>query len=243
MADQTMQRAIAEWRTVLGTAAVKSDQDHLSGAERATFQTSQKILAILRPTDRQQVCDALRVANKHGVPVYPVSSGKNWGYGSRVPVVTNCALLDLSRMDQIVEFSEELGYVTVEPGVTQKALFHFLKAKKSKLWMDATGSSPDCSLIGNAMERGFGHTAYGDHYSHICGLEVVLPSGEVIETGFSGLPGARTGPVYRWGMGPSLDGLFSQSNFGIVTAMTIWLMPAPEYFQSFFFQCDREDGL
>ena len=49
-------------------------------------------------------------------------------------------------MNRIVEFSEELGYVTVEPGVTQAQLMDFLAEHKSKLWMDATGASPDCSL-------------------------------------------------------------------------------------------------
>jgi 4-cresol dehydrogenase (hydroxylating) len=191
MAELQQQRAIfdaiAAWTAVLGSACVVSDLIHRSAAERATFQTSQKIPVILRPVDRQQVSEIVRIANRYGVPLYPVSSGKNWGYGSRVPPVTDCALLDLSRMDQIVEFNEQLGYVTVQPGVTQKALIKFLKHQKSKLWMDATGSSPDCSLIGNAMERGFGHTPYGDHFSHVCGLEVVLASGEIVETGYAPL--------------------------------------------------------
>lgn len=247
MAERQQQRAIEdaieEWTAVLGSAYVISDVTHRGAAERATFETGQKIPVILRPLDPQQVSQTVGIANRHGIPLYPVSSGKNWGYGSRVPPVTGCALVDLSRMDQIVEFNEQLGYVTVQPGVTQKALIKFLKHQKSKLWMDATGSSPDCSLIGNAMERGFGHTPYGDHFSHVCGLEVVLASGEIVETGFSGLPGATTGPVYRWGVGPSLDGLFSQSNFGIVTRMTVWLMPAPEYFQAFFFQCGSQQDL
>ena len=99
------------------------------------------------------------------------------------------------------------------------------------------------SFIGNAVERGFGHTPYGDHFANVCGLEVVLPGGEILRTGFGGLPGAKAAAVYRWGAGPSLDGIFSQSNFGIVTRMTIWLMPAPEYFQAYFFQSGEEGSL
>jgi 4-cresol dehydrogenase (hydroxylating) len=79
----------------------------------------------------------------------------------------------------------------------------------------------------------------GDHCSHVCGFEVVLPTGEVVETGFSRFPRARAGALGRWGVGPSLDGLFSQSNLGIVTRMTVWLMPAPEAFQAFVFQSNR----
>ena len=109
--------------------------------------------------------------------------------------------------------------------------------------MDATGSSPDCSLIGNVVERGFGHTPYGDHFAQVCGFEVVLPSGALVETGFCRFPGAQASAVYRWGSGPTLEGLFSQSNLGIVTRMTLWLMPAPEHFEAFFFQCDRADQI
>lgn len=160
-----------------------------------------------------------------------------------MPTADRCALLDLSRMNRILDFDERLGYVTVEPGVTQRQLFEFLRQRNSHLWMDATGSSPDCSLIGNTMERGFGHTPYGDHFSHVCGLEVVLPNGDLLETGFAGLPGAKSANVYRWGVGPALDGLFTQSNFGVVTRMTIWLMPTPECFQAYFFQSQDEDSL
>src|SRR5262249_23872360 len=151
-------------------------------------------------------------------------------------VTGDCVLLDLSRMNRILDFNEELAYATVEPGVTQRQLFAFLQERKSRLWVDATGSSPDCSLIGNAMERGFGHTPYGEHIANTCGFEVVLPTGEVVETGFSRYPNVHAAPVYRWGLGPSLDGLFAQSNLGVVTRMTFWLMPAPEKFEAFFFR-------
>jgi 4-cresol dehydrogenase (hydroxylating) len=232
-----------DWTALLGTENIIFNRDLTSAAETATFATHQSIPFILRPANREQVQECLRIANRLGVPLYPVSSGKNWGYGSRVPVADSCALLDLGRMDRIVDFNEELAYVTVEPGVTQRHLHQFLRERHSKLWMDATGSSPDCSLIGNAMERGFGHTPYSDHFAHVCGFEVVLPSGECIHTGFARFPGARTGPLYRWGVGPSLDGLFTQSNLGIVTRMSIWLMPAPEYVQAFFFRCGEDSAL
>ncbi|HEX4277951.1 MAG TPA: FAD-binding oxidoreductase [Bryobacteraceae bacterium] len=235
--------ATLEWAEVLGADFVISEDAALRAVEAATFETTQRIPVILRPGTVDQLCEIVRIAARNGIALYPVSSGKNWGYGSRVPVVTGCALIDLSRLDQITGFNEELGYVTVQPGVTQQALFAFLRQRQSRLWLDATGSSPDCSLIGNAMERGFGHTPYGEHFANVCGLEAVLANGEVIRTGFAGLHSARAGEVYKWGVGPSLDGLFSQSNFGIVTGMTIWLMPAPEYFQAFFFQCDDEAGL
>ncbi len=208
-----------------------------------TYASANHVPAIIRPGTRQEVQECLRIANRYSTPVYPISSGRNWGYGSRIPPADGCVQMDLRRMDRIVDFSESLAYVTVEPGVTQAQLFAFLEERGSKLWMDATGASPHCSLIGNAMERGFGHTPYGDHFAHVCGLEVVLPTGETIETGFARFAGAQAASCYHWGVGPALDGMFSQSNYGVVTRMTIWLMPRPEYFQAYYFRCEQADGL
>jgi 4-cresol dehydrogenase (hydroxylating) len=235
--------ALSEWQRVVGQEHVITDATSLSAAETSTFATSHRIPAIIRPGNRTEVQECLRVANRRQTPVYPISSGKNWGYGSRVPASDGCALLDLSRMNRILDFNEELAYVTVEPGVTQAQLFAFLKEKGSNLWMDATGASPHCSMIGNTMERGFGHTPYGDHFTHSCGLEVVLPNGEVIETGFARFPGAKAAPLQRSGLGPVLDGIFSQSNLGVITRMSIWLMPAPQYFQAYYFRCETNEGL
>lgn len=228
---------------LVGPDVAVLDQAELRRVETATFETRRKVPVIFRPKNRDEVRECVFLANRFGLTLYPVSSGKNWGYGSSVPSEDNSALLDLSRMNQIVDFDERLGYVVVEPGVTQRQLHGFLRQRGSRLWMDATGSSPDCSLIGNAVERGFGHTPYGDHFANVCGLEVVLPTGEVIETGFANFPNAKTSSVYRWGVGPSVDGIFSQSNFGIVTRMTIWLMPEPEYFQAYFFQAEGDEAL
>ncbi len=235
--------AIEAWTNLLGSENVLTDISALSDAQTTTFFTQQRVHAILRPANRTQVQDCLKIANSFGVPIYPVSSGKNWGYGSRVPVQDGCVLLDLARLNRIVDFNQDLAYVTVEPGVTQRQLYEFLAQQHSNLWMDATGSSPECSLIGNTMERGFGHTPYGDHFAHVCGWEVVLPTGECLHTGFERFSNSIAAPVYRWGVGPVLDGLFSQSNFGVVTKMTIWLMPAPECFQAFYFSLENHSDL
>ncbi len=243
MLEAKWRSALAEWQTVLGSESVIVDPVHLGAVETTTFFTEQRVPAILRPASREEVQHCLRIATRFEVPVYPRSSGKNWGYGSGVPPQNRCAILDLSRMNRILDCNEKLAYVTVEPGVTQQQLYDFLTLQKSSLWMDATGSSPHTSIIGNTMERGFGHTPQGDHFAHSCGLEVVLPTGEVVETGYSRFPNSVTGPLYRWGVGPFLDGLFSQSSLGVVTRMTIWLMPAPAHFEAFLFRCDHESQL
>jgi len=206
MAFSAYDASLAHMAAVVGPGHAITDAGALRTAETATFLTHQHVPGIIRPGDRREVQECVRIANRFRVPVYPISSGKNWGYGSRVPAADGCLLLDLGRMNRIVDFNEELAYVTVEPGVTQAQLYDFLRERGSKLWMDATGASPECSLIGNAVERGFGHTPYGDHFAHCCGLEVVLPTGQAVETGFARFPGANAASAYRWGVGPSLMG-------------------------------------
>jgi len=233
----------AAWGAIVGATHVIDDEVALGEASTATFATAGRVALIVRPADTDQVQACVRLANDHSVSLYPVSSGLNWGYGSRVPATGAAVLLDLGRMQRILDFDENLAYVTLEPGVTQQQLFDFLRARGSRLWIDATGASPAASLLGNTMERGFGHTPYGDHFAHVCGLEVVLGDGRRIETGFARFGPSPVAPVYAYGVGPVLDGLFTQSNLGIVTRMTMWLMPAPEYFQAFFFRCDTPGDL
>ena len=238
--EHNLQRELAR---VLGKHSISRDSAEISSAQTATFATNHSILGIIRPGSRMEVQECVRLANEFRVPIFTVSTGKNWGYGSRVPNADGCLLMELGRLNRICDFNEHLAYVTLEPGVTQQQLYNFLQEKKARLWMDATGSTPGSSVIGNTVERGFGHTPYGDHFANACALEVVLPNGDCIETGFGRYPGANAAPVYRWGTGPTLDGLFSQSNLGIVTRMTVWLMPAPEHFEAFFFRCERESDL
>lgn len=235
--------AIQEWVSIVGAAHVIGDEGARRTVETATFATTARVPLIVRPADRAQVQECLRIAHRHQVPVYPTSTGRNWGYGSSVPASDGNVILDLRRLDRIVDFDEALGYVTVEPGVTQQQLYDFLSQRGSALWMDATGAGPDCSIIGNTLERGFGHTPYGDHFAHVCALEVVLADGTCLSTGLARFEQAMAAPTYKWGVGPVLDGLFTQSNFGVVTRMTVWLMPAPEKFQAFFFRCEPHQPL
>jgi 4-cresol dehydrogenase (hydroxylating) len=136
-------------------------------------------------------------------------------------------LLDLGRMNRIVDFDEALAYVAVEPGVSFGDLYAFLRDRGSRLFASTVGAGPGASVLGNAIERGDGSGPNGDRWSHVCALEAVLPTGEVVHTGPDRFPGARTASVLRWGPGPALDGLFSQSNLGVVTRLGIWLTPLP----------------
>jgi 4-cresol dehydrogenase (hydroxylating) flavoprotein subunit len=238
MANASSVGALQAWRTVVGPENVLTGAADLASAEAATFQTAQRILAIIRPAGVSEVEACVKIANQFKTPIYPISRGRNWGLGSRVPVRTGCALLDLGRLDRIVDYSEKLGYITVQPGVTFRQVQEFLLEQKSRLFAAVTGGPPDGSLVGNALERGEGSGPYGDRAAHVCGLEVVLPSGVTIRTGFGRFSNASTAPLSQWGVGPFLDGLFIQSNLGIVTELTVWLQPRPKYLEKFVVPID-----
>jgi 4-cresol dehydrogenase (hydroxylating) len=248
LVEQVMQTgslaaALADWRAAIGPEHVLTDEATLREAGTATFATTQSVPAVIRPADRVQVQECVRVANKHKIPIYPISTGKNWGYGSRVPVRDGSVVIDLGRLNKIVDYDEKLAYITVEPGVTFRQVYEFLVEKRSRLRLNATGSTAQSSLIGNAVERGLGSGLYADRFAHSCDMEVVLPTGEYIQTGFGRFPNAMSARVGRWGVGPYLDGLFTQSNLGIVTRMTFWLMPPAEFMRICFFAIDRHDRL
>jgi len=174
--------------------------------------------------------------------VYPCR-GTQLGYGDACAPTELSAIVDLSRMDRILEVNTELGYAVIEPGVSQQQLYDHLRDNKTGLWLDCTGAGKLASLVGNTLDRGFGHTRYGDHFLSTCGMEIVLADGRVLDTGFGHYANAKASRVYRYGVGPFLDGLFCQSNFGIVTRIGLWLMPEPEAFSFFFIKVDRDENL
>lgn len=235
--------AIDAFIAALGAENVVVDRDDLERYERATFHCESSVPAVVRPANTSEVQRCLRIANEFRVPLYPISTGLNIGYGSTVPATPGCVIMELKRLDRIIEYNADLGYVRVEPGVTQQQLYDYLQDREAPYWLDVTGSSPRHSLIGNIAERGFGHTAYSDHFANIGGFQVVLPNGDLLATGFGQYDNAKAVGVYRWGVGPHYDGLFTQSNLGVIVEAVIWLMPAPEYMQFFSCRIERDEDL
>lgn len=189
--------------------------------------------AAVAPASTEQVVEVVRIANQYRIPIYPVSTGKNLGYGGAAPVLPGSVVLDLKRMNRILEVNERNAYAVVEPGVTYFDLYNYIQEHKLKLWIDCPGPGWG-SLVGNALDRGLGYTLaqYRNHFDAHCGMEVVLPTGTLMRTGMGAMPKAQTWQQFKSGYGPWIDGLFSQSNLGVVTKMGFWLMPQPEAFGS-----------
>jgi 4-cresol dehydrogenase (hydroxylating) flavoprotein subunit len=184
---------------------------------------SRGLLGIVSPCSVEEVQSVVRWANEQRVPLYPTSTGKNWGLGSRIPVVAGCLLLDLSRMQRIRELNVRHGYAVVEPGVTQGQLQRKLQADSVDMAFNVTGSAIETSIIGNALERGVGY--FSSRVEDVWLCEAVLGTGELLRFAAGSMSGSRTSNLYRYGVGPDLEGLFFQSSFGIVTAASIALVP------------------
>src|ERR671912_473304 len=90
-----LERALSDWAIAIGPEYVTTDLQSLQACQTATFQTRQQVPALLRPETREELQECLRIACRHEVPVYVVSTGYNWGYGSRAPAKGNCVVIEL----------------------------------------------------------------------------------------------------------------------------------------------------
>jgi 4-cresol dehydrogenase (hydroxylating) flavoprotein subunit len=232
--------ALTAWRNAIGSAGVLSAAAAHEAYGRSATGAKRAIAAALRPASSEQVPDIVAIAHAHRVALYPISTGRNWGYGGALPVRDGCVILDLSALTGIRDFDAALGVVTLEPGVTQAMLAAFLDAEGSPFLVPVTGAGPSASIVGNALERGYGITPVADHFQAVQSLEAVLADGRVYRPALAVAGAADASRLFKWGVGPYLDGLLTQSNFAVVTAMTIALARRPESMGAF--TCTLREG-
>jgi 4-cresol dehydrogenase (hydroxylating) len=220
--------AIRAWREVVGPEQVLTGAAIKARYGPGTTPVEREIPALVMPGTTAEVQAIVAIARHHATPLYPVSTGNNWGYGDHKPLTDGCAVVSLHRMARVVDFDADLGVVTIEPGVTQQILYDYLQARQAAYMVPTTGAGPHCSVMGNALERGFGPERFHDHFQAVTGLTAVLPDGSLYRGALTQMGGAAVDRLHKWGFGPYLDGLFSQGNFGIVTAMSLQLAPVRE---------------
>ncbi|MGH8258856.1 MAG: FAD-binding oxidoreductase [Steroidobacteraceae bacterium] len=226
--------ALSDWREAVGAAWVFTSEADIAlyrDAYSPYWNEPEERLAsaAVAPSTLEQVQSVVRTANRYRIPLYPISTGRNLAYGGAAPVYSGSVVLDLKRMNRVLEINGPNAYALVEPGVSYFDLYDHITRAGLDVWID----TPDPgwgSVIGNAIDGGAGWTAspYRDHFGAHCGMEIVLASGEVVRTGMGALPHSRSWQHNRWGYGAWVDGLFRQSNYGVVTKMGIYLMPRPE---------------
>jgi len=238
-----LSQAQRAFESVLGAGKVFFEPlDRTTYADKfAVDNAAHQPAGAIAPSTVEEVQAALRIANEHRLPVWPISRGKNLGYGGSAPLLSGSVVMDLSRMKKI-EFNEEFGTVLLEPGVGFYDLYDFIQKHNLPYWLSTPGNSWG-SVIGNALDRGVGYTPYGENTKHLCGMEVVLPTGEVVRTGMGAFSGSPSWGAYPFGFGPGWDQMFVQSNFGVVTKANMWLMPEPESLMGMDVEFDRPEDL
>ena len=190
--------------------------------------------AVVKPANEQDIATVLTTAASadFGVAVCPNHSGN----GMRLPHGGKpTVLLDLSRMQRIIEFDTESACALLEPGVSFDQLQAYVDEYALPFWIDADENGAH-SVAGSICSRSVGASPYGDHLLMQCGMEVVLANGDIVRTGMGALPGNDTWQLFKYNFGPYLDGLFSQSNLAVVSKIGLWLMPAPPDYRPFMLE-------
>jgi len=155
--------------------------------------------AAVAPAQVEQVQQIVGIANRYRIPLYAISTGRNLGYGGSAPNLSGSVVVDLKRMNRILEVNTREGYMIVEPGVS----FIELQRYFDEHGIDYVPSAPGPgwgSPIGNALDRGAGFP-YGDNFAAVKSLEVVLANGDVLRTGRGALEDPRLWPLYKYGLG------------------------------------------
>ncbi|XP_027554070.1 probable D-lactate dehydrogenase, mitochondrial isoform X1 [Neopelma chrysocephalum] len=177
--------------------------------------------AVVWPQSVGQVQELAALCYRRRVPMVPFGTGT--GLEGGVNAVQGGVCFDLSRMDTIAELSLEDFSVTVEPGVTRKALNSHLRG--TGLWFPVDPGA-DASLCGMAATGASGTNAvrYGTMRPNVLNLRVVLPDGRLLHTAGPGRQARKRAAGY------DLTSLFvgSEGTLGFLTQATLRLHPLPE---------------
>lgn len=206
-------------REAVGEGVVITDPEKLEPFGKDATELFHLPDVLVEATTTEQVQQLLRLANEHCFPVTPRGLGTGLTGGS-VPL-SGGVLLSLAKMNRILTIDSQNLIAVVEPGVVTGDL---RKAAQSKgLFYPPDPASIDtCSLGGNAATNAGGASCvkYGTTRNYILGMEVVLPSGEIIQAGVQ----TRKG-VVGYDLAQLLMG--SEGTLGIITKLIVKLIPLP----------------
>ncbi len=196
---------------------------------------------VVLPGSAEEVSAVVGLANREKIPVVPMGGGLVLS-GLTIPQKGGI-VLDMKRMNRIIEVNEKSHYAVVEAGTSQGMLDAYLKKHHSALKHSLPDAPPVATIAGNIAIHGSGHLSQsegGFHSEMVTGLEVVLPTGELVRLGScSTVPGwFSRAPL------PDLVGLFLGWNgtTGVITKVGIKLYPRPPYHDVLVFMTEDIDA-
>ncbi|TET59827.1 FAD-binding oxidoreductase, partial [Candidatus Aerophobetes bacterium] len=174
---------------------------------------------VVRATTVHQISKLMNFANEKKIPVTPRGAGYGLS-GGAVPIYGGI-VLSLEKMDRILEIDKKNLMITVEPGVITGKI-HEAVEKEGLFYPPDPASLDSCSIGGNIAECAGGPRAikYGVTREYVCGLEAVLPSGEIIQLG-----GKLVKNVTGYDLIQLLIG--SEGTLAIITRIILRLIPLP----------------
>ena len=189
---------------------------------------------VVRPGTTEEVAEIIKIANKDHVAVVPRGGGADLTGGAK-PIGDGGIVLDLTRMNHVLDVDEQNQVVTVDAGISWSELCEYLRHVDPGYYTGSTGPASGFSAtvgggLSNNSVGGGGAAMYGNVTEQCVGLEVVLPTGDVIFTG-SKANCFCDKPFTRFGLGPDYSGLFlgDVGIHGIKTKASLRLYPLPEY--------------
>ncbi len=215
---------VAQLRGIVGKQCVIYDDrermldyahDEVAGAEYAHLPE-----AVVKPTTATEISHIMRLANRERIPVTPRGAGSGLSCGA-VPVYGGI-VLSLERMNHILEIDRENMVVVVEPGVVTNDINEAVK-EYGLFYAGYPMSVEICFIGGNVAENAGGGRAikYGVTGRYVLGLEVVLPTGEIVQLG-----GKRVKDVTGYDLLHLMIG--SEGTLGIFTQIILRLLPLPK---------------
>jgi len=234
---------------IFGLLANIVGPDNVSNTEEELFfysrdsgaQLPGNVDYVVLPKTVEQVRDILVLANDKYIPVTPMGGG----FTLSALVIPNRGgiVMDMKRMDNIIEINEINRYALVEAGVSQAALRAYLKKNHPRLQHSTPEAPPMVTVVGNALIQGHGHISprYGVNSDMINGMEVVLPTGEICRIG----SGSVSTDWFTRGPLPDLPGLFIGwfGTTGVVTKLSLKLYPKPIYRDVMAFSTDDVESI
>ncbi len=174
---------------------------------------------IVRPGSSQEVSKVLKIANYYKIPVN-IWGGGSGSQGGALPMAGGI-MLDMKRMNHLIEIDEVSRVITAEAGMIFQQLEWYANEKGYSC--QHIPSCLTCGTIGGALgHRGIGimSTKYGKIDDQCVSMEVVLPNGDII----------NTLPVPKHAAGPDLNQIFigSEGTLGVITKATFKLFEQPE---------------